>query len=371
MTVSLSNPASPCLRITALHHWFSWLFLTVFITGNPSGIEYIQAQTDTPASSATLDSSFVNLVSVGDIMLGHRLIPFMKTYGSDYPFRKIAPVVRKADIALGNLEAPFTKTGEPYPKTYTFRVPPLFAKGLSFCGIDIVTLANNHIMDYGEAGLFSTMSVLDQLKIPYIGAGKNIQDSTKPVFMNVRGTIIGFLGYSMTYPDEFYATPDSAGTAYPYEMDKQIERCAKNSDVTVVTFHWGGEHLEYPKDYQVVYAQRAIDNGADLVVGHHPHSIQGVEKYKSGLIAYSLGNFAFGTYSPNVKYGILLKTAFLDGNFYCAELVPLLVNNFEVCFQPEIIKEKHRSEFIRYIQKISWELNHEKNVINTIGIIMN
>ncbi len=315
--------------------------------------------------------SEVSVVAVGDVMLGSWVPAILDQKGSLYPFEQTLGVLKSGDATIANLEAPFTEDGEPFEKKFNFKVPPKHAQGLKDGGISVVTLANNHIMDFGESGLFSTMCTLEDVGVKYCGAGLNLDGAARPAIIESDGKKIAFFGYSMTFPQEFYATEDSSGTAYP-GPDLMVNTMAawKDSvDFMVVSFHWGAEKRETPKDYQIYFAHLAIDNGADLVLGHHPHVLQGMELYKNRLIAYSLGNFAFGSYSENAVESIILKTYLLDDGLFYAQCIPINVDNREVEFQPRILTGDRKQEVISRLQKLSLQLNSGKNIIEDSGII--
>lgn len=313
----------------------------------------------------------ISIAAVGDIMLGSWVIPVLEQYGASYPFQKTSQYFKVADVAIGNLEAPFADTGEVFEKKFNFKVPPKYAYGVREGGIEVVTLANNHIMDYGEPGLATTIQTLDRLGIKHSGAGLNMFEAHQPVVVEVRGKKVAFFGYSMTFPSEFYATYDSSGTAYP---DSEFMQCALTYwedlvDFSVVSFHWSAEKLESPKDYQIHFAHLAIDSGADLVLGHHPHVLQGIEIYKNRLIAYSLGNFAFGSYSNYAVDSIILKIYLEDGGLYSAQCIPINVDNREVEFQPQVVDGKRKEKIISKLQELSLPLNNRQNIISDSGLI--
>ena len=216
------------------------------------------------------------VLAVGDVMLGGRALPVIRTEGSEYPFRGTIDILKHADMSMANLEAPFTSRGTSFDKTYTFRVPPNYASGLVSAGFDVVSLANNHIMDYGPEGLYDTIHVLDSLGVLHCGAGRDWNEAEEPAIYTDGLWRVGVLGYSMTYPLEFWATSNRPGTAYPHDerFFRTIRALKEAVDLVIVTFHWGGELKRYPKPYQRTFAQRAVDLGADLVIGHHPHILQ-------------------------------------------------------------------------------------------------
>lgn len=303
-------------------------------------------------------------------MLGHRALPFLDRYGPLYPFQKTSSLLKSADFTLANLEAPFTSTGQRFKKKYTFKVPPEFAQGLKDAGIDGVSLANNHILDYGQEGLLSTMDVLEQLGIKYSGAGKNLCEAQRPTILVKDGIKVAFLAYSMTFPQQFYATADRGGVCYPWAMAETIRECERVADYTVLSFHWGAELMEHPKDYQRRFAHLAVDCGADLIFGHHPHVLQGMEIYKNRLIAYSLGNFTFGSYSSHARYSVLLKVYLNQDGLVFARLHPLSVYNAKVLFQPTPLDGKEAQRVLDKLSKISMPLNNGRDIISDEGIIL-
>ncbi|MDW7682475.1 MAG: CapA family protein, partial [bacterium] len=137
----------------------------------------------------------VTVVSVGDIMLGNHTVGYIKRYGVDYPFEATRSFLTGADLAFGNLEGPFTDSGEKFEKKYNFKIPPHHAVGLVNAGFDVVSLANNHILDYGEEGLINTISTLDNFEIAYCGAGFNLAHALKPALLESKGFKVAFLGF--------------------------------------------------------------------------------------------------------------------------------------------------------------------------------
>jgi poly-gamma-glutamate capsule biosynthesis protein CapA/YwtB (metallophosphatase superfamily) len=128
------------------------------------------------------------------------------------------------------------------------------------------------------------------------------------------------------------------------------------ADIVIVAFHWGGEKLEQPRQYQREFARLAIDNGADIVLGHHPHVLQGIEHYKGGIIFYSLGNFAFGSYSPSAKESIIAKIALDEKGVSSIEAIPINVDNFEVHFRPEALDGERGTAVISKLSRLSEQL---------------
>jgi len=314
----------------------------------------------------------ISLAAVGDVMLGSWVIPVLAEHGADYPFKKTYRYLETADVAIANLEAPFTEDTVAFEKKFNFKVPPKYAMGLLSGGFDVVTLANNHIMDFGEGGLLSTIQTLDRIGIKHCGAGQDLHEAHQPAVIESKGKKIAFFGYSMTFPTEFYARKDSSGTAYPEPelMQHALEVWENFVDFTVVSFHWSAEKRDTPKDYQTYFAHLAIDSGADLILGHHPHVLQGIELYKNRLIAYSLGNFAFGSYSKNAVDSIILKAYLNDDGLQYAQCIPINVDNREIEFQPALLNGKRKEAVLSNLSKLSLDLNNGRNILDDSGIIL-
>jgi poly-gamma-glutamate synthesis protein (capsule biosynthesis protein) len=202
-----------------------------------------------------------------------------------------------ADIAMVNLECPVTQRGKKVKKPYNFRMQPRFLEVLSRAGIDLVNLANNHIFDYGETGLFDTIHHLESAGIRHVGAGRTREEAHSAVLFDIRGIRIAFLGY-YGGGEAPAATEMSGGVAVRslevIEQDVRRVQQADSADIIIVNLHWGVEKATTPEPDQVRFARSIVDAGADVVVGHHPHVLQAVERYGSGVIAYSLGNLVFG-----------------------------------------------------------------------------
>jgi poly-gamma-glutamate capsule biosynthesis protein CapA/YwtB (metallophosphatase superfamily) len=202
-----------------------------------------------------------------------------------------------ADATVVNLESPITTRGARVSKPYNFRMNPRFLGALKGAGIDIVIIANNHIYDYGPRGLLDTISYLDSVGVRHVGAGRTIKEAHTPVIDTLGGRRIAFLAY--------YGGGEApgAGKNSPGVARRDLAQvCADigtlrseyDSCYIVIILHWGTERATRPDGAQVAFAHALIDSGADAVVGHHPHVLQGIERYRGGVIAYSLGNFVFG-----------------------------------------------------------------------------
>lgn len=310
-----------------------------------------------PAQSHEAD--VITIVAVGDMYLGGSATNYLKQKGYSYPFEYTKNILHNADIAMANLEAPLTHRTDAFmEKKFILKHSPDAVEAIKSAGFDALTLANNHIMDYGPGGLQDTMDILNKTGIKHTGAGKNSKAARTPVIVNIKNKKIAFLAYSLVFPEEYYATDDSSGTAQGIldNIKSDIKDIKKDVDIVIISFHWGEEQMKYPKEYQVKLARLAIDNGARLVIGHHPHVIQGVEKYKNGLIFYSLGNFVFGSFGPAIPQrpeGMIAILSFSQNGVISGEIIPLNVDNRDVLFQPKPLQSEKFEDAIRNIQDIS------------------
>jgi poly-gamma-glutamate capsule biosynthesis protein CapA/YwtB (metallophosphatase superfamily) len=256
-----------------------------------------------------LEEEAISILAVGDIMLG-------STYpdSRDMPpndgrdiLKEVVPILRKGDITFGNLEGPLTEggvTGKSGPNSYAFRTPPRYGRYLKDAGFDVFSVANNHANDFGERGRNSTVRTLKSLGIAHAGANRS-----DVAHLTVKGTIVAFVAFAH---NQVSLNVNNVATA-----KEAVAKAARTADIVVVSFHGGAEgsgHQHVPRGGETYFGEArgdlrrfshaVIDSGAHLVIGHGPHVVRGMERYKGCLIAYSLGNFA--TYG---KFGLRGPTA--------------------------------------------------------------
>lgn len=230
-----------------------------------------------------------------------------------------------ADILFVNNEFTYSTRGdEQLEKAYTFRADPKNVEILKTLGVDVVSIANNHIYDFRKAAMADTISTLKKADIACVGGGENLAEAMKPAYFRINGKIIAYVAASCTL--WYYRTPAAAGEntmgvldAFGNDCIKAIKEAAANSDYVVVYLHWGNDYQNRVNSEQITCAKKYIDAGADAVIGAHPHVLQGMDYYKGKFIAYSLGNFWF-----NIKD---CQTGFL-------ELVIDQSGKIEPCFTP-------------------------------------
>ncbi len=274
------------------------------------------------------------LAAVGDVMLGRSVGVRLETEGAGVAFAGVGDILANAGIAVANLESAVGVTGTPAPKAYTFRAPPAAADALVLAGIDVVSLANNHSLDYGRESLAETRALLAERGILSPGAGPNRTAAHAPALIEREGLAIAFLAY-VDVPVErggfdprvWTATDDAPGVAWVdmATMTEEIRMARRDADLVVVMFHFGLEWELEPSDAQREQARAAVDAGATLVLGSGPHVLQPLEPYGDGLIAYSLGNFVFdGFWDPANDSAVLLVELTAAG-VAGYELVPVTI----------------------------------------------
>ncbi len=303
---------------------------------------------------AEIEEKEKTLIFTGDIMLSRQVNSKMETF-NDYawPFLKIADFLNEADIVIANLESPFLKNAKSYrvdTGSFSFKANPLAVAGLNLANIKVISLANNHTINQGKQGIIDTIEVLEENNIKYTGAGLNEEEARKPAIIIDGEDTFAFLSYA--YPNDYsLATESSHGLAGMdiEKMEADIEKLkqAENIDLIVVLMHAGTEYTLKPNWQQKEFAKAAIDAGADIVVGHHPHWPQTFEFYNNKPIIYSLGNFVFDQmWSTETRQGLMLKLSWQEG-IKELSLIPTKIYNYG---QVEILPEgKERSDILERI----------------------
>jgi poly-gamma-glutamate synthesis protein (capsule biosynthesis protein) len=303
----------------------------------------------------TVQADEIVINAVGDVMLAGRWSSTLRRSGYDSPFSAVAVELTSGDITIANLESPIARGGSEYTeKEFRFRAEPEVAGALKRSGINLVTLANNHSMDFGGEALAETLMHLENAGIAWIGAGKNLDEARKMALYTIKGKKVAFLGYSLTQPVEFFAGRNRPGTAPGFDtiFVEDIGRARQQADFVIVSFHWGTESKSDVQPYQQIAAHKAIDAGADVIIGHHPHVLRGIERYKSGIIFYSLGNFTFASKSRTADAGVIVRLRLSDTKRE-AELLPLDILHRRVGFQPQRASGNQAGEIIERLNILS------------------
>lgn len=332
-----------------------------------------------PEIPAEAEPQPVRLLFSGDIYLSDHVLNAYDRAGDisgvlDDGYRSL---IGEADYFAANQEFPFSSRGQQAPdKQYTFRLPESRVSLMNEIGVDLVTLANNHALDFGTDALLDTVSTLDQAGILHVGAGADSEAARQPAIVDVNGVRVGFIGASRVIPvASWTAGASSPGmlTAYdPALLVQTIQETRPLCDYLVVLIHWGVERAEMPVDHQTSLSRQCIDAGADLVVGSHPHVLQGIEYYRGKPIVYSLGNFIFGSSIPRTALLEVSLTpreassdasggASRDANVSPDASLTLHPGTSSGGFTRMVTESVKKEEFFQYIEGISFDISIDKS----------
>ncbi len=299
----------------------------------------------------------IDIAFAGDTLMGDKLKKLMKAKTAN-PFKYVAKEVSSSDYAVLNLETAVTTKTIPYPdKQYNFKADVSLLTKIKESGFDLVSLANNHTMDYGRAGLFDTFANIKASKLVYIGAGRNEAESYAAKTVKVKGKTIKIIAFSNVLPTpDWYATSNKSGISNGYNQSKVVAAIKKahiGADYVFVYIHWGTEKVNRPDADEKAYARKMIDAGADAIIGSHPHVLQGFEYYKGRPIAYSLGNFLFPEYvkGSTAQTGILHITC--QDKKVTMRFSSYVINNNQIL----PLSKVERQKMFSYLQSISYRVS--------------
>ncbi len=270
----------------------------------------------------------VELVAVGDIMLARDVSSAISHTSADYPFGDVKELVSQADVAFGNLESAGFPGSYGRGKGMSFRADFEAISRLKRAGFDVLSLANNHVADFGASGLGATLDLLDEMGLSYAGAGRSAEAAYAPLLQEVGGLRIAWLACNVIGPrpaedgdQPTFAWLDVA------RLLRNVEAARSQADVVIVSLHWGVEYSHCPTKEQEEVADRLMAAGVDLILGHHPHVIQGLQAHEDGLVAYSLGNFIFDqNFSLETSRGIALRCLLDKRGLVNAQALPYLIS---------------------------------------------
>jgi poly-gamma-glutamate synthesis protein (capsule biosynthesis protein) len=329
---SAMTPTMKALRIDGLHpSQLDYPLRTTWSLHARPGLEDI-AHTIAQALSTHLADEVVKVAAVGDIMLARGLGERIRTGEDAYPFAAVEQYLADADLTIGNLESALGEAGRAENKGYTFLAPPEAAETLGLAGFDVLSMANNHAMDYGSQTLLQAIDLLLTNGVSTVGAGANESRAYAPLQIDTFELDVAILAF-VDVPIEvrgfdtrsWSAHESKAGVAWAdlERMRSAIELARDSSEFVIVLLHSGYEYISTPSPPQQNAARLAIDAGADLVIGHHAHVLQGVEFYGDGVIVYGLGNFAFE--DGGVLESGLMYIWFDSVGIRSLEFIPLLL----------------------------------------------
>lgn len=329
------TPDNKAMRIDGLHPTdLDYPYRERWSLAAAPGYEDAAEQLSAALAEALAPLPTIRLAAVGDINFDRSPAYIITTTGDlAYPLSRVKPIFDAADYTIGNLESALGDVGEPAAKRYPFRSPPEAAQSLALGSVDLVSLANNHAQDYGPDALLQGIDLLHAAGVATVGGGANDADAHAPHIADINGLRVAFLGFvhvpieASTHFDteSWTATADAPGLAWadPERVSADVAAIRPDVDLVVVILHSGYEYIEEPSEPQVAAARAAVDAGADLVVGHHAHILQGIHRYNDGVIAYGLGNFLFNIDGPPET---AILNVWLDENgVRQLELIPAII----------------------------------------------
>ncbi|MDD5341888.1 MAG: CapA family protein [Patescibacteria group bacterium] len=274
-----------------------------------------------------------SLIAVGDIMLSRVVGSKLKKNGFDYSFRETAEYLKTGDIVFGNLETSITPGRQINTGELSFRADPGVETAMKDAGFSLVSLANNHTPNFGAPGLSDTFSYLNAAGIDFVGAGENEEQAYAPVYIERLGLTFAFLAYNDddVVPAGYKAGSDRPGTAFMdiAKLTESIQKARERANFVIISMHSGTEYTTEPNKSQKEFAHAAIDAGAELVIGHHPHVIQKAEIYQGKYIFYSLGNFVFDQmWSQETREGLVAKFLFNAKGLFKIEFLPIIIYDY-------------------------------------------
>jgi poly-gamma-glutamate synthesis protein (capsule biosynthesis protein) len=293
------------------------------------------------------DKKTTTFVAVGDVMLGRSVNKYsVQSNNFSWHFEETKHLLNNADLTFINLESPFNKECNLTSEGMRFCSDTRNIQALQNAGIDIANLANNHIGDQGKEAMQLTQDLLNSYNIATTG-------TMSQTILKVNNITFAFIGYNDIPPKQNYIN-----WADEEIIPIDVKQASTNADVVVVSFHWGVEYQSNPTARQKALAYLAIDSGADLVIGHHPHWIQPVEVYKNKLIVYSLGNFVFDQmWSQKTREGVVGKFVFYEDQIIDAEFIPILIENPG---KPTIATNTSKDKILNELSTLSKSLSSEK-----------
>lgn len=308
------------------------------------------------AAHGTADGDLVTIAFVGDVMLSSGVGDAIARNGVHYPWEGARPILARADFVVANLETSVAHGGTAEQKQFTFRAEPHTLEGLAAAGVDLVTLANNHSLDYGAAALLETLEHLARNDVEHVGAGANAGAAYAPRIVSFGDLRIGFIGVSRVYPyAHWQATHRRPGVASGYdyaipEVLRVVDEARPVVDALFVLVHWGSELADEPRAIDLAFADSLLAHNVTGVIGHHPHVLQGFRYDRdTALVAWSLGNFVFRSFRDETRMTAVL---FVDidgaGRIVGARVEPMYIDDL----RPRPARER-ADDVLRRIRTLS------------------
>ena len=299
------------------------------------------------------------LVAVGDVCLGLEVRKTIAEHGVLFPFEHVREQILRSDMRFGNLEVVFPGNSiEVSSRKSQIWAEDNAINSLCEAQFDVMSFANNHIMDHGKAGFSRTLDLMSKHNIVSVGAGATLYDSRQAAIIKRNNLKVGFLAFSDNWGQISGNRNPGATEAVAKYMISDIRTLKKEADIVIVSLHMGIEFTPYPSPFQVKISREAVDAGANVIIGHHPHVLQGFEVYHGSLIFYSLGNFVFQVYGhgyqqpylPHVAWGVILTINLRSDGYISHNVIPTVINEEH---RPRLANEDEADRIMRHITEIS------------------
>ncbi|MBP7283045.1 MAG: CapA family protein [Leptospiraceae bacterium] len=315
----------------------------------------------------------LKVLVAGDVMFNWGLRETRQKRGEFSPVEGLIPLFQEADLRMVNLETPVANSQEEMDdsKSYVFNAKPEDLSLLKKINIDLVFLGNNHSMDYGKKGLEDTMANLKKENILFAGMGKNLKAAFDPTPISIRDKPLNIISVSNIGESRLFATDTKPGIA-PLQISrlkKIISEKDSQNKINLLSVHWGVEYNPEPTKEQKKQARELIEAGFAAVIGHHPHIPQGVEKYKNGIIIYSLGNFIFGSRNQYLNHNIAVMLHFENQELIFCEIIPIFGKFQNAEHLVRTLPYQEAEDFLHEYSILSENLNTKIEIKNGRGYI--
>lgn len=313
----------------------------------------------------TSKNQMSTLVFVGDVMLGRLVNEQLKNKSPQYPWGNTLPIFKKADIRICNLECVISDRGRPWtktPKVFHFRSDAKNIQVLKEAEIDLVSLANNHNLDYAYEAMYQMLGILDKANIKHAGAGRNYTEALQPAIYRHNQIQIGFISFTDNEPP-WEATEKQAGVFYvPIDLNHErakklletVSQTKTEVDLLVISTHWGPNWGYQPQPQHIPFAHALIDAGADIIFGHSCHVFQGIELYKASPILYSCGDFVDDYAVDEIERNdesFIFMAEMQDSKLLSLKLYPTIIRDF----QAQLAESRRAREISLKMQRLCRE----------------
>lgn len=314
----------------------------------------------------------MRILFIGDVMLGRLVNEVLKYEKPEYIWGDTLKIFKKAELRICNLECVISDKGEPWsltPKVFHFRSDAKNVEVLKVANINLVSLANNHSLDFGYEAMFEMLEILKKNNIFYAGAGENLNQASEPTILKINNIKIGFLAFTdnepfwsaeKDKPGIFYVEIKENGKNMNYLLEK-IKDTKKEVDYLIISAHWGPNWGYEPLKEHIYFAHKFIDYGADLIFGHSPHIFRGIEIYKNKFILYSTGDFVDDYAVDEIERNDESFIFLWDTEKNIFELYPTMIENFRARLAKDKEKEIIMAKMIRLCQKLKTKIKKEKD----------